>query len=225
MTVDLRRRLRGLVPPALPVGLAIAVGLFLTVPVASTLAAQSEKPAAESKKKEPDGFGKAKFGMSPQAVERLYLSIRKLDKENLGASVVYSPLVARQLLTDQSIPGLKKPVRVELRYWKERLWVIIVYWGENGWDDVKAHLVSQLGEPRASVADPFWRGEKVTVTTSVAGRWYALAEKTLSKEAQEAYMEDMRKTEELRRQRLMQQSQPAAQAATAGGPTPATKAP
>jgi hypothetical protein len=165
---------------------------------------------------QPDGLGKAKLGMSPQQVEKLY-KVRTLDKENLGATPVYSADILRQVLADQQVPGLKVPTNVELRYWKNKLWVIIVYFGQNGGEAVNEALTKQFGKPTITSTDSVWQFPKVMVNTANRDRWYAIADTALSKEAQAAFMEDLRKAAEQR-----QLQQPPAAAAPAA-PVPAAK--
>ncbi len=165
--------------------------------------------------KEPAGFGKAHFGMSPAQVKKLYPSARTLGEENLGATPVFGPLVVRQALDDQEAPGLPKPVLVELRYWKERLWVVIVYYRENSSEQVVGALKRDLGQPATSAADPYWTASNVTVMTDDRQRWYAITDNALSKEAQEAFVAQGQGAQ---RQETGQQSDRAQpEATTAGG--------
>lgn len=138
---------------------------------------------------EPEGFGQARFGMSPAEVERLYPRLTTLGRENLGATPVLSPLAVRQLLPPQELQGLSKPVRVELRYWKDRLWTVIVYYGDNSAEDVITVLRKQVGDPGNRDKEPTWRGEKVTVITANRERWYAISDDALSREVQAVVFE------------------------------------
>lgn len=169
---------------------------------------------------EPTGFEKARFGMSPPEVAKLYEGkIQKLDKEYLGSSPVLSPLVHRQALRDMKLPWLQHPVTVELRYWKDRLWVVIVYYGENSQEEVVEGLRKQYGPPDISGHDAVWRGAKVTVNTANRERWYAIADLELSREVQAVFAEDMRRAQEAARAR----QGGAAPAAPAPAATPAAK--
>jgi hypothetical protein len=160
---------------------------------------------------EPNGFGKAHFGMSPQEVEKLYAgTIRTLGQENLGASPVYGPRISRQLLPDQKVPGFNQPTNVELRYWDNKLWVVIIYYGQNGLEEVNAALRKEYGKPPTAASDSMWSGSKVMVNTANRERWYAISDIALSKEAQAVFMEDLRKAQE--RMRAQPAAPPAAPA-------------
>jgi hypothetical protein len=172
----------------------------------------------EQVKKEPSGLGKAQFGMSPQQVEKLYKGqVRTLGQENLGATAIYSPDIVRQVLADQKVGGLSQPTNVELRYWKNKLWVIIVYFGQNSAESVNESLVKQFDKATISSTDYVWQFPKVMVNTANRDRWYAMADTALSREAQAAFAEDMRKAAEQR------QTQQAPAAAPPPAPAPAGK--
>lgn len=165
---------------------------------------------------EPTGFGKAKFGASPQEVEKLYKGkIKGLGQESLGATPVFSPFVVRQSLSEQKVLGLEQPVTVELRYWKDRLWVVIVYYGQNGTEAVNEALRKEYGKPDQSSGDQIWQGKKVLVNTANRERWYAISDNAIAHEAQLAFMEEMRKAQEKMRERqgLPAQTAPATPAA------------
>ena len=164
--------------------------------------------AAAAMDHEPTGFGKARFGMSPEEVEKLYPGkVRVLGQENLGASPVFSPRVVRQVLPDQKILDLKEPTNVEFRYWDNKLWVVVVYFGQNTVQQVNEALRKEYGKPPAVSADSLWTGTKAVVNTANRDRWYAISDLAISKEAQAAFMEDLRRAAE--RQRGQQPAPPA----------------
>ena len=157
-------------------------------------------PALAATPKQPTGYGKARFGMTPAEVEKLYKGqVRVLAQENMGATPVTGPNIVRQLLANQRVPGLKEPTNVELRYWKDKLWVVIVYYGQNGNDAVNEALRAEYGAPTISAQDSVWQGPKTLVNTSNRERWYAMSDVALSRDAQQAFMEDMRKLQEKQR--------------------------
>jgi hypothetical protein len=167
---------------------------------------------------QPSGLGKAQFGMSPKQIEKIYKGkVRTLDRENLGATPIYTADVVRQVIADEKVAGLDQPTNVELRYWKNKLWVIIVYFGQNGAEAVNEALLKQFGKPTVSSTDLVWQFPKVLVNTSNREHWYALAELEMSKEVQAAFTEDLRKAAEQR------QTQQAPAAAPPAAPVPAAK--
>lgn len=168
-------------------------------------------PAA-ALEKEPAGLGKAKLGMSPKEVQKLYPGkVRVLDMEHLGATPVKSAHMVRQLLSDQKVEGLASPTNVELRYWDDKLWVIIVYYGENSNESVQEGLRKVYGQPDLSGNDAVWRGKKVQINTATRERWYAIADLALSAQAQQAFAAEMEKVQA--KMRESQKPPPAAPAA------------
>lgn len=188
---------------------------LLPVLIAATVLFGSSAVASEQRfQNEPDGFGKARFGLSPAEVAKLYPSAKPLDKEFLGATPVFSPFIARQHLTEQKVPGLSKPVSVELRYWKDKLWVVIVYFGDNSAEQVEASLRERFGEPMGTGTGPYWTGEKVSITTAVREKWYSISDNAASAEVRHLFAEEMRKMHRARapQPKRAQSSAPAAPA-------------
>lgn len=144
---------------------------------------------------EPKGFGKAEFRMSPEQVAKLYEGqIRTLEGlESLGATPLGGPYVVRQALSGQRVEGLAEPTTVELRYWKDQLWVIIVYYGENSADSVKEMLTKKHGPGAQGIR---WRSERVQVNAVDKERWYSLADAELSAEVQKLFAEEMRQLQQ-----------------------------
>ncbi len=165
----------------------------------------------------PDGFGKAKLGMSPQEVAKLYPELKKLDREVLGATPVFSPFVVRQLIPSVALAGAPHPVPVELRYWKDKLWVIIVYNGQNSDEQMTDAFTALCGKPSADKPGPAWFGEKVSISSAPKQHWYALADNALSKQAQELFAEEMA------RQRQMAARRGAAAVPAASAPAAAAE--
>lgn len=135
---------------------------------------------------EPDGFGKAKFKMTSEQVKA---AIPKLEEteEQLGAAVVGGPRVKRFVLRKYKVPGIEHPTDVELRFWDDKLWVVIVYFGQNDYASVSKALEKQLG-PTSHGDDKsrVWLGEKTTSTVSDREKYYSFADNDLSNVARAA---------------------------------------
>jgi len=160
--------------------------------------------------KQPKGVGKADFGMSPAQVEKAYKDkFRRLDKEHLGATPVYNPDIVRDLIEDQRLIGLEQPVNIELRFWKDKLWVAIVYYGKNPNEKVNEALRREYGTPDQTGKDAIWKGDKVMVNSANAERWYAVSDVAVSREVQAAFMKDFQQAQ----QRAQGQSAPPTPAA------------
>lgn len=133
---------------------------------------------------QPTGFGKAKFGQSVADVRKL-LPAMEPTQAHLGAMAFTSEFLQRFAIKDATVAGLAKPTTVELRFWKDKLWTVIVYFGSNPQADVEASLTKQLGPPTASsTASMIWRGDRTEVQSVTKGSYYAITENELSKDVQ-----------------------------------------
>jgi len=155
----------------------------------AVVAAAAEKAA---EKKEPTGFGEAKFGMTADEVRGKFPKLEELTK-NLGAVPVGGPYITRYVLWKQPLPGLSKPGDVEMRFWKGKLWVIIVYCGENGKDAMLAALTKAYGPAtNTDVRYPSWIGEKSSLVSEPNETRYTMNDNAMSKEAQVWFAEVLR---------------------------------
>lgn len=144
----------------------------------------------------PTAFGKARFGMSAQQVRELHPALETLDKM-LGAAVVKGPNITRYVLWKQEIPNLPHPADVEFRFWDDKLWIILVYFGENQVEAVQKAVREQYGPP--DQGDHVWRSEEVTVFIAAKNKWYSVQSNAISAEAQKVFMEDVKRAMEKHR--------------------------
>jgi len=173
----------------------LVVGLIVVFAMAGALfyylrTAPNVVPARTEK--EPTGFANARFGASVEEVKNLYPRLEPLTK-SLGSAVVEGPLVTRWVLWQQKTPGLPHPTNVELRFWKGRLWVVIIYFGENSLQTVIDSLTARYGPPRGNALSAVWTGAKSTVIVAGRAKWYSIHDNVISKEAQTAFIEDLRR--------------------------------
>ena len=138
--------------------------------------------AAHGFQNESATFEQLQFGESVADVLKAYPSARKLTHEKLGATVVESPFIARYQVPDVRLAGAAHPVSFELRFWKEKLWVVIVYFGENSNDEIVRWLTARYGTPTAAHPNPAWSGKVASVVTSLKERWFSVADQVASKE-------------------------------------------
>lgn len=143
------------------------------------------RPATPDDARPPTGFGATKFGMSLAEVWRLYPKAELLGQtEQLGASSVGGPYVDRLALRKQAVVGLDQPTTVELRFWKNQLWTVIVYFGDNDLEHSRAYLLKTFGPPQGTDPNsPTWPGATVTTSATVKQRWYGTSDNGLLKEA------------------------------------------
>jgi hypothetical protein len=194
---------------------AVAVGALVLLYVRHTRSVSPPVPAVEET--EPPVFGKARFGMTLEEMKALYPEMEDLTK-SLGAAVAEGRFIARRVLWKQKLPGLPEATDIELRFWKNQLWVVIVYFGSNDLDTVVKALTERYGPPEGDPASPVWSGAKTTVILAAKARWYSVHDNAISKDAQAVFIEDLKRSIEQRaasrRGRAAAGGEPAA--ATAG---------
>lgn len=102
----------------------------------------------------------------------------------LGASALGGPYIDRLALRKQPVPGFDTPTTVELRFWKDQLWGVIIYFGDNDQEKCKAYLAETFGPTTATNPDnPVWEGEKVTTIGVYKQGWYGSSDNALSQQA------------------------------------------
>lgn len=141
---------------------------------------------------EQRGFERLRFGQSVADVRAIYPNARQLGREELGAVVVYSPFIVRHQIRDVRLDGLAHPISLELRFWKEKLWVIIGYFGDNSTDEIIRWLNQRYGRPTSTKPDPAWSGKIATVTMSSKQKWFSVADAVASKEISTLLIESMK---------------------------------
>lgn len=147
---------------------------------------------------EPTGYGKAKFGSSTAAVKKLYPKLREVTAtDKLTAPFIGGPVITRMLLDKQTVAGLPKPILIELRFWKDQLWGVVGYFGDNTEQQVLDMLTKQLGPPQANnPAQVTWSGAKTQTIVSPKLRWYGITDDALSKQAQAWLAEQIEKAKQ-----------------------------
>jgi len=188
-------RLEGPAPVSSAV-LRAGIGALFILSTLFVLACSSDGGAAE--KDEPADFGKARFGMTAEEVRELYPDMEIL-KRNLGASSVGGPFVQRFVLAKHEVPGVRTPTSVEFRFWKDHLWVVIVYFRSGDLDTVTKALTERYGPFKGKPENAVWSREKTTVMVAGKAKWYSLHDNAISEEAQAAVMEDVKRSMERRK--------------------------
>lgn len=140
---------------------------------------------------EPTGFGAAKFGDSIAQVQKALPKMEETSKD-LGAQAFSSDHLKRFALQQAQVPGLDKPTTVELRFWKDKLWAVIVYFGDNTDAQVLEMLTKQFGPPAAATATPAWRGTQTETLMVARQRYYGTTYNPLSADAQAWFVERLR---------------------------------
>jgi len=150
--------------------------------------ASAATPASTPLAHVPEGFGKAKFGMTLEQVRQLYPTLVPAPFVT-SAAFFKSPHLTRYWMTNVDVPGLKPKSSVEFRFWKNQLWSIIVYYGGKTYADVVEHLQQSYGPPTVKNSQPSWTLGKVTIITSPGQMWYSLDDGDISNDVRREFME------------------------------------
>ena len=182
----------------------------------AALLALAALPAAAATK-DLTSFGGAKLGASPAEVRKVFPKMEPTT-ENLGSQPFDSEFLARYVVRSTPIPETGKPGVIELRFWKDKLWAVIAYYGDGNDAKVVEVLTKKLGPPNGSNPQkPGWQGDKSLTFVETEHHWYSITDNALSKDAQAWFYARL---EEMKRQLA-----PAAAATPVAAATPAAAAP
>ena len=145
-------------------------------------------PASTPAPHVPEGFGKAKFGMTLEQVRQLYPTLAPAPAAT-SAAYFRSPNLTRYWMTQVDVPGLQGQCSIELRFWKNQLWSVIVYYGTNAFSDVVENLQRTYGPPTTKTHDSSWVLGTATITTSPGQMWFSLDDSEIGKDVQNALLE------------------------------------
>lgn len=129
----------------------------------------------------PEGFGKAKFGMSVAEVKAKYPELQPAPEIQ---GYLSHPDLQRHVLFAAKVGKLPKPMDIELRFWKGQLWMMLFYNGKNSKDDVDRYLVDTYGPSASGALDSAWVWPGRTLISQTEHGWFSLSDKALGKEAQ-----------------------------------------
>lgn len=191
------------------------LGVSVAAAVLAAAVAGAPTPPAPRTAELPDGFGKATFGMSVEQVRRSYPGM-KPAVPGTGAAYFNSPNLTRYTVAPAKVPGLPAPANVEFRFWKNKLWVVIVYYGGNPFSDIAEDFYRRYGKSTSEGLAPTWVGPKTTILTAPDEMWYSVADNRITKDAQAALVEALQ---------AQRAGRPAAPSAPAPLPTAAPNVP
>jgi len=164
-----------------------------------------------------EGRRELMFGMRVADVRRLHPQLRVVQRP-LGAVAPALPSIARYVLPNQTVPEHTKLSDIELRFWDDKLWAIIVYFPEGEAEAVGAALRVRYGRPSgASNVSTIWRGETVTLAFVPKQRWYGFTDNRLNQAVETEMAEEVERA--VARQRTAAARTPSA--APAPSPTAA----
>lgn len=147
------------------------------------LAALGSLPAA-ALTNEVTSVGKATLGQSRAQVQKAYPKMQPTN-ENLGSQPFSSEYLERFVVTDFVVPETRQKGVMELRFWKGKLWAIIVYYGDGNDAKVIEAFTARMGPPNGTnPAKPGWNGDKSQNFVETERHWYGITDNEISKDAQ-----------------------------------------
>jgi hypothetical protein len=153
-----------------------------------SFAAYGAPPTAPPTPHVPDGLGQAKFGMTLAQVRQLYPALAPAPAMT-GAAYVKSPHLTRYVVPKVDVPGLQGQCTLELRFWKDQLWSVIVYYGTTPFSTVVENLRREYGPPTTTIGDPTWKLRHAAIVTSRSQMWYSLEDSEMSMDVERAFLE------------------------------------
>jgi hypothetical protein len=110
--------------------------------------------------------------------------------EKLAAAAVYTPNIRRFVVSGQKLAGSEVPVTVELRFWKDELWIYLTYFEAADKARVLAWLEKQYGPPDHSRDErPLWAGDRILILGELVRGWFTVQDETISRKAQTWFAE------------------------------------
>ncbi len=142
--------------------------------------------SACAKEESQDWFERTRLGMSVAEVQELLPTMEIFGGEEARAYPVRAYFAADQ--TFDQLPGC----RVELRFFEDRLWVMVVHYGDHPTAEVQRILEERYGAPsRQAGPSTYWTDEGVEVMLQSNSRSFSLAELTISAEVIQAWKDGL----------------------------------
>ena len=136
-------------------------------------------------------IGDVRLRQSVQEVQEQLPEMREVSGRVGGLSSVDGPSVRRFVLQGAKPFGLKKPTDMELRFWKDQLWLVIFQFGDNADTEVRAALEKRFGAKPGALEQAFWTGPDYDAALQMKPRWFSLQDPGLTAEAQRWFLEVM----------------------------------
>jgi hypothetical protein len=154
-------------------GILLAIGMILL-------------PACSKKKAEQkDWFSRAQMGMSSAQVREILPDMK--NAEGGEEPHISRTLVERYITTGQAFDGLQG-CRLELRFFDDRLWVILVNYEDNPTEEVERILKERYGEPTLQYGDVArWSGSGLEVILQPKTKSFSFADEAVAEEAAKAF--------------------------------------
>lgn len=166
-------------------GVSRSFSICFVAAILTAAALVQSSAAAEPSVESLTGYGKASFGASVDEVKALWPDMQTVAPDTqLPSAAFVSPHLGRFLLKGEQIPGLSKPVDVELRFWEGKLWAYLVYFDKADKAAALQYLEKTYGMRTSGIEDrPIWGGEKVTLQAVGEAGWFGATDNALSDQA------------------------------------------
>ncbi len=126
------------------------------------------------------GEGQFEIGMSVADVRRLHPELKALARP-LAVAAPALPSVARYVLSKQRVSEHTKESDIELRFWNDKLWAVIVYFPAEEADAVGTALRARYGPPASgNRMSSIWRRAGITLVLAPTQRWYGFTDDELN---------------------------------------------
>ncbi len=159
---------------------------LLLVAAAAAVATGSEPAAPSPSIADLKGFAEIEFGDSLEVAKKKHPEMRPVSTTDtrLNAAAIQSPHLVREVIGDYKLGNVPTPVQVELRFWRDQLWAVVVYYDRGESEAVLKYLDETYG-PRTSGTPqrPIWSDDRVQLQVVTTGGWYGATSKSISEDA------------------------------------------
>jgi len=136
-------------------------------------------------------IGEVRLRQSLADVQKQFPEMRELRGKGKERAIVEGPFIRRFAVRGVKPFGLAKATDMELRFWKDQLWLAIFQFGDNSESEVRAALEKRFGAKPSVAAQAFWDATNYSVALQVKPRWFSIQDPALTSEAQRWFLELM----------------------------------
>ena len=165
-------------------GILLVIGMVLVAACSKKQPEQQPEQQAEQQPGQKDWFSRAQMGMSSAQVREILPDMKNAE----GGEEPHTShtRVERYITTGQAFDGLQG-CRLELRFFDDRLWVIIVNYEDNSTEEVERILKERYGEPTSQYGNVArWSGSGLEVILERNAKWFSLGDEALAEEVAKA---------------------------------------
>jgi hypothetical protein len=135
--------------------------------------------------------GEVRLRQALADVQKQFPEMKELRGKGQERAIVEGAFIRRFAVRGVKPYGLPKATDMELRFWKDQLWLAIFQFGDNREADVRAALEKRFGAKPAAAPQAFWDAPNYSVALQVKPRWFSIQDPVLTAEAQRWFLEMM----------------------------------